>query len=71
MKIPIIRGVVRRRLLVNYRVDADVMRDWLPAPFEPMLHQGWAVAGVCLLRVEQMPRSRQPSNSMLVSGVGW
>jgi hypothetical protein len=57
MKIPIIRGVVRRRLLVNYRVDAGVMRDWLPAPFEPMLHQGWAVAGVCLLRVEQMPRS--------------
>ena len=57
MKIPIIRGVVRRRLLVNYRVDADVMKEWLPAPFEPMLHRGWAVAGVCLIRVEQMPRS--------------
>ena len=57
MKIPIIRGVVRRRLLVNYRVDADVMRDWLPAPFEPMLHRGRAVAGVCVIRVEQMPRS--------------
>jgi len=57
MKIPIIRGVVRRHLLVNYRVDAGVMRDWLPAPFEPKLHRGWAVAGVCLIRVEQMPRS--------------
>lgn len=57
MKLPIIRGVVRRRLLVNFRVDADVMGSWLPAPFEPMLHRGWAVAGVCLIRVEQMPRS--------------
>jgi hypothetical protein len=57
MKIPIIRGVVRRRLLVNYRVDANVMKSWLPAPFEPMLHRGWAVAGICLIRVEQLPRS--------------
>jgi len=57
MKLPIIRGVVRRRLLVNFRVEAGVMRNWLPAPFEPMLHRGWAVAGVCLIRVEQMPRS--------------
>lgn len=57
MKLPLIRGVVRRRLLINYRIDADVMRRWLPAPFEPLLHRGWAVAGVCLIRVEQMPRS--------------
>jgi hypothetical protein len=57
MKIPIIHGVVRRRLLVNFRVDADVMRDWLPAPFEPLLHRGWAVAGVCLIRVAQLPRT--------------
>jgi hypothetical protein len=57
MRLPIIRGVVRRRLLVNYRVDTDVMRGWLPAPFEPLLHRGWAVAGICLIRVEQLPRS--------------
>ena len=42
MKLPIIRGVVRRCLLVNFRVDPAVMRDFLPEPFEPALHEGWA-----------------------------
>jgi hypothetical protein len=55
MKLPIIRGVVRRCLLVNFRVDPAVMRDFLPDPFEPALHEGWAVAGVCLIRLEQVP----------------
>ena len=60
MKLPIIRGVVQRRLLVNYRVDPDAIRDWLPEPFEPMLHRGWAVAGVCLIRMQQFPPALVP-----------
>jgi hypothetical protein len=55
MKIPIIRGVVRRCVLVNFRVDPEVMMERLPTPFEPTLHQGWAVAGLCLIRLEQVP----------------
>jgi hypothetical protein len=54
MRLPIVRGLIRRRLLVNFRVDAEVMRQFLPAPFRPKLHRGYAIAGICLIRLEQI-----------------
>ena len=52
MRLPAIEGVIRRRLLINFRVDADVMRAQLPAMFRPKLHRGHAIAGICLIRLE-------------------
>lgn len=49
--LPVIDGVIERRLLVNYRVDADVASAMLPRPFRPHLVDGSAVAGICLLRM--------------------
>lgn len=54
MRIPVIKGVIKRRLLVNYRADPDVVRRLLPPPFRPKLHEGYAIAGICLIRLEQM-----------------
>ena len=54
MRVPIIHGLIRRRLLVNFRVDAEVMQRFLPAPFRPKLHRGYAIAGICLIRLEQI-----------------
>ena len=54
MRLPIIKGLIRRRLLVNYRLDAGVMQRFLPAPFRPKLHRGYAIAGICLIRLEQI-----------------
>jgi hypothetical protein len=54
MRLPVIQGLIRRRLLVNFRVDAEVMRRFLPDPFQPKLHQGHAIAGICLIRLEQI-----------------
>ena len=54
MRLPVIHGLIRRRLLVNFRVDAEVMRRFLPAPFRPKLHGGYAIAGICLIRLEQI-----------------
>ena len=54
MRLPVIHGLIRRRLLVNFRVDAEVMRRFLPVPFRPKLHRGYAVAGICLIRLEQI-----------------
>lgn len=54
MKLPLIQGVIERRLLVNYRVDPEVMARHLPAPFEPQLVDGLAVAGICLIRLGGM-----------------
>lgn len=54
MRLPVIRGLIRRRLLVNFRVDAAVMQRFLPPPFRPKLHCGHAIAGICLIRLEEI-----------------
>ncbi len=51
MRVPVIEGEVERRLLINYRADADVVRSLLPAPFRPQLVDGSAVVGICLVRL--------------------
>jgi len=43
VKLPVIQGVIRRRLLVNFRVDPQVMQSHLPARFRPKLHAGSAI----------------------------
>ena len=61
MRLPSIQGIIRRRVLVNYRVDAEAMQRLLPAPFRPKLHGGHAIAGICLIRLEQLrPRGLPP-----------
>lgn len=54
MRIPILRGVIDRRILVNYRVDAEVLADVLPEPFEPKLVSGVGIAGICLIRLKRV-----------------
>jgi hypothetical protein len=54
MRLPAIEGLIRRRLLVNFRVDPEVMQRCLPSPFRPKLHAGYAITGICLIRLEQI-----------------
>lgn len=54
MRLPTIHGVIRRRLLVNFRVEPAVVQRHLPAPFRPKLHEGYAIAGICLIRLEEI-----------------
>ena len=54
MRLPAMQGLVRRRILVNFRVDPEVVARQLPRPFRPKLVGGWAVAGICLIRLEQL-----------------
>lgn len=51
MRLPTIRGVIDRRILVNYRVDPDVLATLLPPPFRPKLHRGHGMVGICLIRL--------------------
>src|SRR6266496_6810347 len=58
MRLPTIQGVIRRRILANFRIDPEVMQRHLPSRFRPKLHKGFAVAGICLIRLEHIrPRS--------------
>jgi hypothetical protein len=60
MRIPVIRGVIDRRILVNYRVDPEVLAG-VPPPFRPKLIHGTGMAGVCLIRLKGIrPRAVPP-----------
>ena len=61
MQLPIVQGVIARRLLVNYRVDPEVIARFLPAPFRPKLVNGLAIAGICLIRLEEVRPRHLPA----------
>ncbi len=61
MRIPVITGVIKRRLLVNFRARPEVVQRLLPSPFRPKLHGGHAIIGVCLIRLEQMRPAGLPA----------
>ena len=60
MQLPKLHGVIGRRLLVNFRIEPDVIQRQLPSPFRPKLHDGHAVAGICLIRLENIRPKRFP-----------
>lgn len=60
MRPPQMSSVVERRLLVNYRVAPEVAASLVPSPLRPQLIGGWAVAGICLIRLGQFRPSRLP-----------
>ena len=62
MRLPTIQGVIRRRILANFRVDPEVMQRLLPSRFTPKLHDGLAVAGICLIRLEHIRPKFVPLN---------
>ena len=54
MRLPVMHGVIERRMLLNYRVDPEVLARQLPAPFEPLLYRGSALVGICLIRLRSI-----------------
>lgn len=60
MRVPKVHGLIRRRLLVNFRVDPEVIRRQLPPRFQPKLQAGYAIGGICLIRLEDIRPKRFP-----------
>src|SRR5258706_6395115 len=54
MRLPVIQGIIRRRILANFRVDPETMQREIPSRFQPKLQNGMAVAGVFLIRLEHI-----------------
>jgi hypothetical protein len=54
MRIPTIKGTIKRRLLVNFCAEPAVVQRLLPEPFRPKLHRGYSIVGICLIRLEQI-----------------
>ena len=61
MLIPTVRGVIDRRILVNFRVDPVVLSGILPPPFRPQLVDGYGIAGICLIRLKHVRPRLLPS----------
>jgi hypothetical protein len=52
--LPLIQGVIARRMLLNFRADAEVVQRLLPAPLEVDCQHGHAIVGICLIRMENL-----------------
>ena len=61
MRIPTIRGLIDRRVLVNFRVDLEVLSRVCPSPFRPQIVNGYGVAGICLIRLKHIRPKFLPS----------
>src|SRR5688500_5735928 len=61
MRLPVVRGVIDRRILVNYRVDPSVLTPHLPAPFRPKVIHGVGMVGICLIRLKGVRPTFLPS----------
>jgi hypothetical protein len=60
-------SVLERRLLVNYRIDPEAVAALLPAPLRPQQVGGWAVGGICLIRLRQVRPYGMPARLGLSS----
>ena len=56
-------GVIERRLLITYRLDAEFAVTMLPAGLRPQLVDGSAVAGICAIRLGRLRPSWWPARS--------
>jgi hypothetical protein len=54
MKIPAIRGIIDRRILINFTVEPDIISQIVPTPFKPKIYEGKAIVGICLIRLKKI-----------------
>lgn len=66
MRAPMLRATIERRLLVNYRVEPEVLRSILPSCFRPTTVHGVGMAGICLIRLGEI----RPAGLPPVVGIG-
>jgi len=54
MKIPILAGVIDRRILINFTADPKDVEKIIPFPFRPKVYKSKAIVGVCLIRLKNI-----------------
>jgi len=70
MNIPAIKGIIDRRILINFTVNPDIISRIIPEPFRPKLYQGKAIVGICLIRLKKIRPKGLPSLISLSSENG-
>jgi hypothetical protein len=59
--LPALRGVIDRRILVNFRLDPAPLADVLPDGFRPRTVDGVAIGGICCIRLSEMRPAGLPA----------
>jgi hypothetical protein len=54
LQMPVMRGIIDRRILVNFRCRANMLARVIPPPFRVKLVRDQGVAGICLIRLAQL-----------------
>ncbi|NOS70780.1 MAG: hypothetical protein HOP33_12710 [Verrucomicrobia bacterium] len=54
MALPTMHGMIDRRMLINFRVKPERIAPMLPSFFRTKLVKGWAMAGICLIRLKDI-----------------
>jgi hypothetical protein len=54
MKIPILSGVIDRRILINFTAEPKDVEKIIPYPFRPKVYKDKAIVGVCLIRLKNI-----------------
>ena len=58
--LPVMTGKIARRILINYRADPEIVARMIPAPLELQIVNGYAMTGICLVRLEELRPSFVP-----------
>ncbi|RZA05556.1 MAG: hypothetical protein EOP11_12540 [Proteobacteria bacterium] len=61
LQLPVIEGTLDRRILLNYTLDPDYLKTFLPSPFKPRLYKGMGVGGVCMIRFAALRPKHAPA----------
>lgn len=61
MELPVLNGIIDRRILINYRIKPDVVKRFLPEGMDPLVINGFASGGICLLRLKNIGVKCTPS----------
>lgn len=59
-----VTGVIAHRILLNPRVDPEVMARNLPAGFTPKVVNGFAIGGICQVSLSRMSPRKERRASM-------
>jgi hypothetical protein len=62
-----LEGTIARRILLNYWLEPEVARRLVPEPFQVVIRNGFAVAGICLLRLQDLRPAGLPQATGLTS----
>jgi hypothetical protein len=60
--LPVIHGLIARRVLLNFRAEPAAVQRLLPEPLKVQTQVNYAIIGVCLIRFEQLRPIGMPAS---------